>query len=144
MARARAGGNSGKGFTGSGGSGASGAPAVLKFRNRTIRTYRGVAINAYGDDSDVGSIYLTGIPAAIAETADVVFNAATQRQQIIRGVTCVVAAWVDIDDDDTIQDEATGYFYEIQSVEARPGIGYYPPDQMLTLMMRSGISVGSD
>lgn len=122
----------------------AGANAVLKFRNRLISTYRGLAPNAYGDLSDVGEPYLTGIQAALAEVSDVVFDAATQRQQIIRGVKCIIPAYADVIDTDTLQDEFTGFFYFIESMEAQPGIGYYPPPKILMLRMRSGVSIASD
>jgi hypothetical protein len=148
MARARSAGSNGGGLAGAaalrGGTGTSGTNVVLKFRNRAINTYRGVAANAYGDLSDVGTLYLTGVPAAIAETTDVVFDAATQRQQIIRTVTCVLSAWVDVIDTDTLEDPFTGFYYMITSLEARPGIGYYPADKILSLRLRSGVSISSD
>jgi hypothetical protein len=121
-----------------------GSGALLKFRNRSLSTYRGTSFNEFGDASDVGAAYLTGIPAAIAETTDVVFDAATQRPQIIRTITCVVPNWADIDDSDTLYDPASGFFYEVERIEARPGPGYYPPDKLLGLRMRSGITIASD
>jgi hypothetical protein len=146
MARSRtaAPGGSGSGELAGGGSGSSGTAAVLKFRNRAIVTYRGTAANPYGDLSDVGTVYLTGVPAALAETSETVFDAATQRQQTVRSITCVVPAWADVIDTDTIQDPFTGFFYMITSMQARPGIGYYPAEKVLTLRMRSGVSISSD
>lgn len=120
------------------------ATALLKFRNRRINTYRGVAYDELGDPSDVGALHLTGVPVAIAETTDTVFDAATMRQQIVRTITCVAPNWADIIDSDTLQDEATGFFYIVESIEARPGPGYYPPDKLLTLRMRSGVTIASD
>lgn len=143
MARVRPGGTS-RGVAGSGGSGSSGGPAVLRFYNRQISTYRGTTASAYGDESNVGTVYLTGVQAALAETTQNTFDAATQRQQIIRAITCVVPAWADIITTDTIQDTSTGFYYLIESIEARPGIGYYPAQKILTLRMRSGVSIASD
>ena len=119
------------------------APSLLRFRNRSISVMRGTSADAFGDLSDVGQPYLTGIPAAIAETTDVVFDQATQRPQIIRTITCVLPNWADIIDTDTLYDPATGYYYLIESQQARPGPGYYPADRILTLRMRSGISLAS-
>jgi hypothetical protein len=148
MARARSAGSNGGGLAGAaalrGGTGTSGANVVLKFRNRLATTYRGTEANAYGDESDVGITYLTDVPVAIAETTDVVFDAATQRQQTVRSITAVFPAWADIIDTDTVQDTTTGYFYEIESMQARPGIGYYPADKIVSLRMRSGVSISSD
>jgi hypothetical protein len=130
--------------TARGGSGASGRDAVLRFRNRLINTYRGTQANAYGDLSDVGVTYLANIPAALAETSQTYFDAATQRQQIIREILCQVDAWVDIITTDTIQDVTSGTFYLIEGIKAQPGIGYYPAPKILTLRERSGVSIGSD
>jgi hypothetical protein len=127
-----------------GGSGASGPDTVLRFRNRLLNTYRGTAANDYGDLTDVGTLYLTGVPAAIAEIEQTYFDAATQRNQIIRGITCRVDAWVDIVTTDTIQDTTTGLFYLIEGIKSEPGIGYYPPPKILALRMRSGVSIQSD
>ena len=127
-----------------GGSGASGSQTVLKFRNRLLNTYRGVSANAYGDLTDVGTLYLSGVPAALAETSQTYFDAATQRNQIIRAVTCRVDSWVDVITTDTIEDTTTGTWYLIEGIEAEPGIGYYPPFKILSLRVRSGVSIQSD
>ena len=63
---------------------------------------RGSAVDEFGDESDVGQVKYTGIPAAIAETTDVVFDQATQRPQVIRTITCVVPNWADVIDTDTL------------------------------------------
>jgi hypothetical protein len=126
------------------GGGSSGTGAILRFRNRQLTVMRGVTTNAYGDLSDVGSPLYTGIPAAIAEVSQVVFDAATQRQQIIRAVTCKVPNWADILTTDTLLDQTTGIYYLIESIEAQPGIGYYPPFKVLTLRVRSGVGIESD
>jgi len=118
--------------------------ALLKVRNRSLTILRGTAVNAFGDLNDVGEVLHTGIPAAIAETTDVVFDAATQRPQVIRTITCVVPNWADVQDSDTLQDEATGFFYIVERIEARPGPGYYPADKILGLRMRSGVTISSD
>ena len=52
--------------------------------------------------------------------------------------------WADVISSDTIQDEFTGWYYIILSIEAEPGIGYYPARKLLELKMRSGVSIQSD
>lgn len=149
MARSR-GGSGGRGIAGvRGGAGLfqtvrNPANAALVFRNRTITVLRGTVADEFGDVSDVGQPLHTGIPAALAEKTDVVYDAATQREQVIRSVTCIVPNWADIIDSDTLQDEATGYYYIVLGIEARPGIGYYPPDKILSLKMRSAVTIASD
>lgn len=130
--------------TARGSGGASGSAGVMRFWNRTITIMRGTVTNAYGDQSDVGTALHTGVQAALAETEQTYYDAATQRNQIIRGVECAVPHWVDVETTDTILDEATGYYYMIEGIREQPGIGYYPPPKILTLRMRSGVTVGSD
>jgi hypothetical protein len=127
---------------GSGGS--SGAAGVMRFMTRSLNTYRGTTANAYGDETDVGTPYLTGVQAALAETSQTAFDPATQRPQIIRAITCMVPGWADIVTTDTIQDPATGLVYMIENLSAAPSIGYYPPMKVLTLRVRSGVSIASD
>ncbi|MEV7770580.1 hypothetical protein [Kitasatospora sp. NPDC086791] len=117
---------------------------MLRFWNRTITIMRGTAINAYGDATDVGVPLYTGVPAALAETEQVAFDSASQRQQIIRSITCTVPNWADVRTTDTIRDETTGRYFMIESISERPGIGYYPPPKTLTLRARSGVTTGSD
>jgi hypothetical protein len=122
----------------------SGGGTVLRYQNRVLNTYRGTSVDEFGDVSDVGSPLYTNIPAAIAEVDEVVYDAATQRPQTVRAVKGIVPGWADIIASDTIQDSFTGWFYMVESLEAEPGIGYYPPRKLLTLRERSGVSIASD
>ena len=139
--------------TTTGGAGRAGAPsvrqgcggaAVLEFMNRTCAVLRGRVVDDLGGESDVGFPLYTGIPAAIAEITETVFDAATQRPQTIRSVKCIMPGWADVISSDTIQDEFTGWYYIVLSLEAEPGIGYYPPRKLLSLKERSGVTVSSD
>ena len=123
---------------------ASGADGVLRFRNRLFTVMRGPSINQFGDETDVGEVYLQHIPAALAEESHETFDRASQTRRTIRSFTCVFDAWVDVTMDDTLMDESTGYFFLVEDLMERPGIGLYPPQKILTLRMRSGISAGSD
>lgn len=124
--------------------GATGTAGVLLFWNRTITIMRGTAVNAYGDATDVGVPTYTGVPAALAETEQTAFDSASQRQQIIRSITCTVPNWADVRTTDTIRDETTGRYFMIENIQEQPGIGYYPPPKTLTLRERSGVTAGSD
>ena len=128
---------------GNSGSG-SGVAAILKFRNRPFTIFRGTQVGFYGEEDDIGVVFATGIPAALAETSEVTEDRTEPTRRTVRTFTCVFDSWVDVTLDDTLQDEATGYFFEIQSMQERPGIGMYPPAKILTITMRSGISVASD
>lgn len=129
---------------GSRGSGSLGNAAPLRVMNRRLTVYRGQTVSPYGDVSDVGQPYQSGVPAAIAETSQSAFDPATQRPSIIRAIKCVVPGWAGIQETDTLLDPATGYVYMVENIEAEPGFGYYPPRQILTLRMRSGVSAAGE
>jgi hypothetical protein len=57
---------------------------------------------------------------------------------------CVLPSWADVLDSDTIQREDTGDFFMVQSIERQPMLIGAPPDIILTLRWRSGVSPGSD
>lgn len=122
----------------------TGGEAVLAFNNRLMTVMRGTEVNAYGDETDVGIPIYRDVPAALAEVEEVTFDRASQTRRTIRTVTCKFQAYVDVTSDDTLMDQFTGYFYLIESMKEQPGIGYYPAPKILTLRMRSGISVESD
>ena len=122
----------------------SGAAVALQFQNRQISVYRGTTVTDLGDRSDVGAPLYTNLPAAIAEVSETVYDFATQRPQTIRSIRCIMPGWADVIASDTLQDQFTGYFYIVLSLEAEPGIGYYPPRKLLELRMRSGVSIASD
>jgi hypothetical protein len=105
---------------------------------------RGTRVNAYGSKTNVGKPLYRGIPAAIAETQDQAFDPATQRMQIIRGLQGIVPGWADIRETDTLIEETTGNAYLVESMQNRPGIGYYPPQKLLQLRERSGVAIAGD
>lgn len=121
--------------------GGIGPKSPLRVMDRRITILRGTAVNPYGDESDVGTPYLTGVPASIAETSQRAFDPATQRPSIIRAIQGVIPGWAGVKTTDTLLDPATGNYYLIENVEAEPGFGLYPPRQILTLRQRSGVSV---
>jgi hypothetical protein len=117
---------------------------MMDIANCLITVMRGTEANAYGDLSDVGTPIYEHMPAAITETSKTVFDPATQRPQTIRSSMCVLPSWADVLDSDTIQREDTGDFFMIQSIERQPMLIGAPPDIILTLRWRSGVSPGSD
>lgn len=116
---------------------------MLELANTTVSVLRGTTVNDWGDKTNVGTPLYTGIPAAIVESSKQAFDRASQRFQTIRTSTCVVPDWADIVDTDTLIDETTGNAFMIESVELQPSLGP-PPDKILTLRSRSGVSVESD
>lgn len=116
---------------------------MLELANTTVSVLRGTTVNQWGDKTNVGTPLYTGIPAAIVESSKQVFDRASQRFQTIRTSTCVVPDWADILDTDTLIDETTGNAFMIESIELQPSLGP-PPDKILVLRSRSGVSVESD
>lgn len=116
---------------------------MMELANTTLSVMRGTTTNGYGDVTNVGLPLYQGIPAAVVESGKTVFDNATQRPSTIRTTKCVVPDWADILTTDTLQDETTGSYYMVEDVMTQPSLGP-PPDKILTLRWRSGVSVGSD
>lgn len=123
---------------------ATGAPGALLFRNRLMTICRGFDVNERGDKTNVGIPLHRDIPATLAEESHQTTDPTAPVQRTIRTVTCKMDAWVDVLDDDTLFDQFTLYAYMIEDMAEAPGIGFYPPEKVMTLRMRSGVSVKSD
>ncbi len=117
---------------------------VLKIQNRLITIMRGTAVNEYGDETDVGTVYRQHVPAALVEKSSQTGDPASPVRRTVRTWECILPAWCDVTTDDTLMDETTGSYFMVESIEQQPGPGYYPAPLILTLRMRSGISVASD
>jgi hypothetical protein len=115
----------------------------MELATTTISVLRGTKTNRFGDRTNVGVPIYTGIPAALIETGKQVFDRATARPQTIRTTKAVVDEWVDILTSDTIKDERTGDYFIVEDVMRQPTLGP-PPDKILTLRWRTGVSVESD
>src|SRR5450756_869353 len=115
----------------------------MELANTTLTVMRGTTVNAYGDLTTVGTPLYTGIPAAVVEKARQTFDRATQRAQTIRTTMCVVPDWADILTTDTLMDETTGNFFMVEDITVQPSLGV-PPDKILTLRWRSGVTPASD
>jgi hypothetical protein len=116
---------------------------MMELANTLLTVCRGTEANAYGDESDVGTVLYTSIPAGVVEASKTVFDPATQRPQTIRLSKCIVPSWADILTSDTLQDQSTGDYYMITDLQLQPSLGS-PPDKLLTLRWRSGVTIGSD
>jgi hypothetical protein len=115
----------------------------MELQTTTITIMRGTTANRFGDRTDVGTPLHAGVPAALVESSKQVFDRATQRPQTIRTITCVLPSWADVTDADTIRDESTGSYYMVQSIQVQPTLGP-PPDLLLTLRSRSGVTPATD
>lgn len=117
---------------------------MMELANTTLSVLRGTTVNQYGDKTNVGTPLYTGIPAAAVETAKQSYDRASQRFQTIRTIMCTVPTWADILDTDTLINEATGDAYMVEAIVQQPTLGPPPDFKMLTLRMRSGVSIESD
>jgi hypothetical protein len=118
---------------------------MMELANTRLTIMRGTTVNAYGDESDVGSPIATGIPAAVTESSKQVWDPATQQPRTVRTSKCVVPGWVDVVNSDTLLDETTGNAFMIQDIQLQPtGPTGIPPAKILTLRGRSGVSVRSE
>jgi hypothetical protein len=115
----------------------------MEIANTMLTVMRGREANAYGDLTDVGKKLYTGIPAAAVESSKQVWDPATQTPRTVRTSKCVVPDWADILTSDTLMDERTGNYYMIIDIQVQPTLGT-PPDKILTLRWRSGVTPGSD
>jgi hypothetical protein len=103
---------------------------------------RGTEVDEAGDTSDVGLPIYQHMPAAVLEQSHTTFDPASSTRRTIRVVKALLPNWADVDTDDTIMDETTGYFYAIEDIQKQPSLGY-PPDLVLTLRQVTGVSVAS-
>lgn len=125
-------------------SGGIGPKSPLRVMDRRLTILRGTTVSDYGDESDVGTPVFSNVPAAIAEVSQTAFDPATQRPQIIRSLQGVMPGWAEVQLTDTLYEPATDRYFLIEDVSAEPGFGVYPPRQMLTLRVRSGVTVESE
>jgi hypothetical protein len=115
----------------------------MELANTTLTVMRGTAANQFGDLTDVGTPIYTGLPAAVVESSKTTWDPATQTPRTIRTSKAVVPRWADILASDTLKDERTGDYYMIIDVTDQPSLGS-PPDKLLTLRWRSGVTPKSD
>lgn len=106
---------------------------VAEAANCTVTLMRGTVPDDYGDVSDAGIPYLTGVPAVLIETSRNVFDPATQAPRTVRAATLKLPAYVAVDNTDQVQDEATGNLYAIEDITQPPTLMGAPVDLTLTL-----------
>ena len=80
---------------------------------------RGTTTNAFGDVLDSGAAYLSGIPAALYETAETVFDPGTETPRVIRSVTAHLPAGTDVTERDQLRDDRAGVPDAVLSVSTR-------------------------
>jgi len=117
----------------------------MELCNSQITIMRGTAVNDAGDETDVGTPVYEHVPAALVEKSHTTFDRASSTRRTIRTWMCVLPDWADITIDDTIMDEGTTppSFFMVEDIQRQPSLGL-PSSLILTLRMRSGVSITSD
>lgn len=104
-----------------------------EFQNTTVTIYRGTSTNAYGDEVDANTPIMSGVPAAVIETHNVVQDPSTPTPRVIRQITCYVSQYTGILNTDRLFDESSGDTYMILSVTRPSTLIGTPPDLRLEL-----------
>jgi hypothetical protein len=119
--------------------------AVRELANTYLTVMRGTSVNSTGDRTNVGLPVYQHVPAALIEQSKTVFDPAASTRRTIRQIMCVVPSWLDVSTDDTIMDEGPTppAYYMVESIQRQPSLGP-PPELILTLRSRSGVSVATD
>lgn len=116
----------------------------MELANALLTVMRGTRVDDAGGIDDTGIPIYQHVPGALVEKSHVTFDPASQTRRTIRTWMCVLPAWADVDTDDTIMCETTTppTFFYVRDIQRQPSIDV-PADLILTLEMRSGISVTS-
>lgn len=84
----------------------------------TMSILRGMAADPYGDVADNGTVAASGIPGSVLEQSP---RSNTSRvdgaPRTVRRYTCRLPVWVDVQDDDQVRDDTTGYTYAIVQIK---------------------------
>lgn len=109
----------------------------------TLTICRGADTNSHGDKTNVGIPLYRGVPAALVEKSYTTYDPSAQARRTIRQWMAVLQPWTDLLANDTVQDEMTGSWFMVISLQSQPTLGV-PPDLIAMLRERSGVSVRSD
>ncbi|MCX5522202.1 hypothetical protein OG342_04875 [Streptomyces bobili] len=98
----------------------------------TVTVLRGTTTDTYGDEQDLNTPHLTGIPASLTEQTRRVTTRENPTPRIVRYAVARVAAGTDVTDQDRLRDERTGAVYIVEAVSsmANPAV---TPDLRLDL-----------
>src|SRR5260370_14099867 len=81
---------------------------------------RGAAVDDAGDVSEVGVPIYLHMPAALLEQSHTTFDPASSTRRPIRMVKALLPIWADVDTDDTLMDETSGFYYAIEDIQTQP------------------------
>jgi hypothetical protein len=115
--------------------------SVAETANTQITVLRGTTVNAFGDEVDSNTPFITDLPATLIETGKTVQDPSTPTPRTIRQISCWVPLWAGVLDTDRIRDQRTGDVYIVISVTKPPTIIGAPVDLVLSLKRISAESV---
>lgn len=93
---------------------------MLPLANTKLSILRGTANDPYGDEIDAMVPYETDVPALLVETAESVFDPATQEPRTVRTAMCYVPPWLDVLNTDQVYDQLTGDTFMVIDIVAQP------------------------
>jgi hypothetical protein len=93
---------------------------MLPLANTKVTVLRGTGTDAYGDEIDVMTPLETDVPAMLVETAQTVFDPATQEPRTVRTAECYVPPWLDVLNTDQVYDQLTGDTFMVIDIVAQP------------------------
>lgn len=114
--------------------------SVAEIANTTVQVLRGGGENQFGDATDANLVYLSGVPAFLAETGKTMQDPSTPTPRAIRQVICHVPEFTGVLTTDRILDEATGGVYMVIGVTRPPNLTGTRPDLVLDLKRVTGVT----
>ena len=93
---------------------------MLPLANTKVSVLRGTTSDPYGDDIDAMVPFETDVPALLVETAQQVFDPATQQPRTVRTAECYVPPWLKILNTDQVYDQLTGETFMVIDIVAQP------------------------
>jgi hypothetical protein len=89
---------------------------VRAYPNTTVKIYRGVAVDVYGDSVDQATPLAEGVLASLIETEQEVQDASTETPRVVRSAVARLNQGTDVRITDRLLDERDGRLWSITDV----------------------------
>lgn len=89
---------------------------MLALATTSVSVLRGTSTDAFGDETDTGTVLKSGIPASLIESTRTAMEPVSGTPRIIRTHVCRLPSTTDVTEDDRIKDERTSEIYIVVSV----------------------------
>lgn len=77
---------------------------------------RGTTVDQYGDAQDNSTVVASGVPMAIQDTTQRVWDPATQTPKVVHSIECSVQSNVDLRIGDQVRDDTNNVTYIVNNV----------------------------